>query len=201
MTPPPYLRSGLRGSERGLAVTEFALMAPIFLFFLMGLFEFAWVESARSALESATMRGARAIAASDCPARRQTQLRDIVVQNMQHVRSSDGEPVRIEAKAYGSAFGDVGEPEPFIDAGAGNGRYDLGETYTDVNGNGQWDADMGASGSIGSAGQVVSYTATYRVESMIPFIARMFGGRDDYQIAATTVIRNEPVFRTTGCPQ
>jgi hypothetical protein len=70
-----------------------------------------------------------------------------------------------------------------------------------VNGNGKWDPDMGESGSIGGAGQIVSYTATFRVKSMVPWIAKRFGdGSEDYPITATTVMRNEPVFRNTGCP-
>lgn len=186
--------------RRAIATTEFALIAPTMIFLIMGFIEFAWVASARSALESAVMRGARAIAASDCPSRREQQMRDLVITGMAHVRSSDGQRPTITAKSYGSSFGDVGEPEPFIDAGSRNGRYDVGESFTDVNGNGQWDTDMGRSGSVGSAGQIVSYSASFRVESLIPFIPRIYGGRDDYPISASTVIRNEPVFRTTGCP-
>lgn len=188
--------------QQGIATTEFALMAPFIVVTLFGLIEFAWVQSARSALESATMKGARLIAASDCPDEREEILIDTVVRGMAHVKSSDGQLPKIESKAYGSAFGDVGEPEPFVDVvPTKNGKYDLGEAYTDVNGNGKWDTDMGTSGSVGGAGSVVSYTATFRVKSMVPFIAKKFGdGREDYPITATTVIRNEPIFRNTGCP-
>ena len=191
----------LTADKTGIAAVEFALLAPLITVLLFGFFEFAWVQSARSALESATMKGARRIAASDCPANRETILVQAVQREMQHVQSSDGQPPKIQAVSYGSAFGDVGEPEPFVDAPATkNGKYDMGETYTDVNGNGKWDPDMGSSGSVGGAGQVVSYTATFKVKSLVPFIARRFGdGGSDYPIKATTVIRNEPIFRNTGC--
>lgn len=190
------------GRQDGIAATEFALLAPLITTLLFGLLEFAWVQSARSALESATMKGARLIAASDCPDQREEILANTIVRGMAHVRSSDGKPPSIEAKAYASAFGDVGEPEPFVDAApTKNGKYDLGEAYTDVNGNAKWDPDMGKSGSVGGAGNVVSYTATFRVKAIIPWIATRFGdGSDDYPIKATTVIRNEPIFRNTGCP-
>lgn len=191
-----------RKAEKGIATTEFALIAPVLITLLCGFVEFAWVASSRAALESATMKAARLIAASDCPAQRETLLTQTVVKGMAHVKSSDGQPPKIESKSYASSFGDVGEPEPFVDVEpTQNGKYDLGEAYTDVNGNGKWDPDMGKSGSVGGAGQVVSYTATYRVKPMIPWLAKQFGdGREDYPIRATTVIRNEPVFRTTGCP-
>ncbi|HEV2567107.1 TadE family protein [Sphingomonas sp.] len=192
----------LRQDRAGIAATEFALIAPVVTVLLFGFIEFAWVQSARSALESATMKGARLIAASDCPSKRETILVQTIERGMQHVKSSDDQPPKIQAVSYGSAFGDVGEPEPFVDAGATkNGKYDVGETYTDVNGNGKWDPDMGSSGSVGGAGQVVSYTATFKVKSLVPWIASRFSqdGTTDYPIKATTVIRNEPLFRTTGC--
>ncbi|NNM77935.1 pilus assembly protein [Sphingomonas sp. ID1715] len=187
--------------RNGIATMEFALIAPVITVLLFGFLEFAWVESARSALESSTMKAARLIAASDCPANRETQMIQTITRGMQHVPSSDGQGVTIKAVSYGSSFGDVGEPEPFVDNPATkNGKYDVGETFTDVNGNGKWDPDMGTSGSVGGAGQVVSYTATFRVKSLVPWIASRFGdGGPDYPIKASTVIRNEPIFRNTGC--
>lgn len=192
----------IRKEQTGIAAMEFALIAPVITVLLFGFLEFAWVQSARSALESATMKAARQIAASDCPALRESQMVQTITKGMQHVPSSDGQPPRIDAKSYASLFGDVGEPEPFTDAPPKNDKYDFGETYNDVNGNSKWDPDMGRSGSVGGAGQIVSYTATYRVKSLIPWIASHFGDptKSDYSIKATTVIRNEPVFRTTGCP-
>lgn len=192
----------LASARNGIATTEFALLAPLITTLLFGFLEFAWVLSARSALESATMKGARQIAATDCSSKREELLTQTVVRGMQHIRSSDGQPPKIEAKSYAGAFSDIGEPEPFTDAPPKNGKYDVGESYTDVNGSGAWEKDMGKAGSVGGANQVVSYTATYRVKSIIPWLAKRFGdGTEDYAIKATTVIRNEPVFRDTGCPQ
>jgi hypothetical protein len=58
---------------------------------------------------------------------------------------------------------------------------------------------MGTTGSIGAAGQVVSYTASIQVASLFGFINQRFGNGQAYRLEASTVIRNEPVFRTTGC--
>jgi hypothetical protein len=190
-------------AERGIATMEFALLAPVITMMMFGFLELAWVMSARSALESSTMRAARKIAASDCPAQRQQIMTNIITQGMRHVRSVNDEPPQITTKSYASSFGDVGEPEPWIEAdGTRNGKYDVGESYTDVNGNGRWDPDMGTSGSVGGANQVVSYTARFRVKPIVPFFATQFGDTSgEYPIEASTVIRNEPVFRNTGCPQ
>lgn len=190
-------------AQQGIAAMEFALLAPVITVMMFGFLELAWVMSARSALESSTMRAARRIAASDCPAERQQIMINTIVQGMRHVRSVNDEPPRIEAKSYAGSFGDVGEPEPWVEgADTKNGRYDLGETYTDVNGNEQWDPDMGTSGSVGGANQVVSYTAKFKVKPIVPWFAERFGDRSgEYPIQASTVIRNEPVFRNTGCPK
>lgn len=193
----------LRSDQQGIATVEFAMLAPFIFVMLCGFLEFAWVMSARSALESSTMKAARLIAASDCPDKRKQIMTDTIVRGMQHIHSTDNKPPTIESKTYSNGFGDVGEPEPWVEgASTKNGKYDFGETYTDVNGNGKWDPDMGVSGSVGAANQIVSYTATFRVKSVVPFIAKRFGnGTDDYPIQASTVIRNEPIFRNTGCPQ
>lgn len=111
-----------------------------------------------------------------------------------------GAAPKLESKAYKDRFGDVGEPEPFVDDPiAPNGQFDVGETFTDVNGNGQWDRDMGLTDSIGEAGQVVSYTATIAIEPLFPFLAEQITGRATYEIRAATLVRNEPIFRSVGC--
>lgn len=187
--------------QRGIAATEFALLAPVTFVMMAGFWELAWVMSARSALESATMRAARQIAASDCPTEREAIMTKTITESMLYVQSADGQPPKIEAKSYASSFGDVGEPEPWVEGETTkNGQYDPGETFTDVNGNGKWDADMGTSGSVGGANQIVSYTATFKVKPLFPWFAAQFGERTgEYPIEASTVIRNEPVFRSTGC--
>lgn len=185
-------------SERGMAAVEFGLIAPILVVFLGGFMEFAWVSSARSTLEAATMRGARAVSASDCPEKRDDILKSIVQDGMSIFKSADGKSAWVESKAYSGQFGDVGEPEPFDDDND-NGIHDDGESYVDVNGDGVFSEDMGSAGSIGAAGQVVAYTAHFRLASLFPFISQRFVGSEVYEISAATVVRNEPVFRTTGC--
>lgn len=184
--------------QRGIAAVEFAMIAPVMILMICGFMEYAHVSSARTTLEAATMRAARAVAASDCPSQRQGIMLGIVQNAMSTIPAASGTQVQVVTKSYSDQFRDVGEPEPFNDANS-NGRWDPGETYTDINGNGQHDNDMGRVGSIGGAGQVVSYTATFQVASLFGFISRIYNGGQPYRIQASTVIRNEPIFRTTGC--
>lgn len=184
--------------DRGLAATEFALIAPVLLLLLLGFMEFSHVSSARSRLEGATMRAARSVAASDCPQERETSMKKIVADGMVDIPSPDGGAVEVLTKSYSDKFGDVGEPEPFNDQNT-NSRWDSGEPFTDINGNGKYDQDMGTVGSIGGPGQVISYTARYKVSSLFGFVSNQITGSDVYNIEASTVIRNEPIFNTDGC--
>ena len=186
------------GENRAIAAVEFAMIAPIMIVMICGFMEYAHVSSARTTLEAATMRAARAASATDCPTKRQALMLATIRDAMTIVPAAAGTEVEIITKSYSGRFGDVGEPEPFND-GNGNGIWDAGESYTDVNGNGSYDTVMGSSGSIGGAGQVVSYTSRFKVASLFGFVSNQFNGSDRYVIEASTVVRNEPVFRTTGC--
>lgn len=183
---------------RAVAAIEFAFIAPVMVLMICGFMEFSHVSSARTRLEGATMRAARAVAASDCPSERQGLMTNIIEQAMLDIPSPNGGVVEVITKSYSDKFGDVGEPEPFNDQNT-NMIWDVGESFTDVNGNGAYDKDMGSAGSIGGAGQVVSYTARYQVESLFGFVSQQFKGANVYSIEASTVIRNEPIFNTTGC--
>lgn len=185
--------------RNGIAVVEFALIAPVMILMLMGMVEFAYVASARSMLEAATIKGGRLIAASDCPDKRAALLQSTIENGMTEIASHDGRPPVIKSKAYGTEFGQVGEPEPYQDILPKNGKRDPLEPYTDVNNNKKWDLDMGVDDSLGDAGKIVNYTATYKVKSLVPFIAEKFSNFDYWPISASTVVRNEPVFRTKGC--
>lgn len=190
--------SRLLKDNRANAITEFALIAPLMLLLLFGLMEFSHVSSARTRLEGSTMRAARAVAASDCPSEREALMKQIVTDGMSNIPSPSKGVVQVTTKSYSDKFGDVGEPEPFSDEN-GDSVWTLGEPFTDVNGNGEYDDDMGTAGSIGGAGQVISYTARYQVSSLFGFISSKYSGSDIYTIEASTVIRNEPIFNSTGC--
>lgn len=191
--------SRLVHDDRGIAAVEFAFVAPVMILMICGFMEYAHVSSARSALESATMRAARAVSATDCPDERDEIMMAIISNGMKSIASTNGGKVDITTKSYDGSFGNVGEPEPFEDLND-NKKWDEGESFTDVNGNGKHDNDMGKTGSIGGAGQVVSYNARFQAASLFKFISQRFNnGSASYTIEASTVIRNEPVFRSSGC--
>jgi hypothetical protein len=94
-------------------------------------------------------------------------------------------PLRITLRAYADPR-NLGEPEPFADASPPNGRRDEGEAWTDVNGNGVYDGDMGAGGS----GDYVVYDLEMPQAVGDPALAAVFGSV--VWRRATLVTRNEP---------
>ncbi len=184
--------------DRGVTIIEFAFVAPVMLLFLGGLLELGYVAFARSTLESSILIASRASKVAECPAEVAELIRADLAESMTVILSADGKPPELVVKSYGSNFSSVGNPEPFNDIN-GNGKFDPGETYTDINGNGQWDSDMGKTGNFGSFGEVVAFTASYNVPSLVPFVSSTISNTDGYyRITAETVVRNEP-FKEVTC--
>jgi hypothetical protein len=87
-------------------------------------------------------------------------------------------------------FTNVGTPEVFKDKAPLNGKYDAGECFEDLNGNGQWDADVGKNGQ-GSAQDAVVYKVTITYDRVFP-MAKLLGWNPKQVITSSTVLRNQP---------
>lgn len=175
----------LSRDSAGATIVEFAIVAPVFLLLLLGVFDLGHRIYAQTVLQGAVNQagrnaglesGADAMSAIDGAVR--TQVAKIVPQGA----------VLTSRRNYQS-FNDVNKPEDFVDAN-GNGAYDPEECFTDVNGNAAWDEDRGAEG-LGGADDVVLYTATLQYDSLVPLMG-FLGGSDRRNIAASTILRNQP---------
>ena len=176
--------------EDGATAVEFALISPVVVLLVMGVIEMSMMMMAQNLMESATFSASRT-GKTGYVAEGQTR-EETILQELNELAGAvlDTEAITITSTSY-DEFGDIGQPEPFIDANANSVRDD-GENYTDVNGNGQYDSDMGTSSS-GTAGQVVVYTVSYPWHIATPLIGGMIGNADDIvMLTARTVVRNEP---------
>lgn len=190
-------------AESGAALIEFALVLPPLLLLVIGMFEVATAMFVSTSVESALREASRYGITGNQPANGQTREQQIlqIVQD-QTFGFLDPATTVISFKTYAS-FQDVGQPEPFVDTPApsplANGQYDPGEEFTDLNGNGQWDADRGIAG-VGNAGDVVQYKVDYDWRLMTPFISQIFGNNGVLAMSASLVARNEPysLLQTTG---
>ncbi len=175
------------GDDRGSAIVEFGLVAPLVLAIIFGIIEFSGIVFAQNLLEGGASQASRfgIIGSTPSGSSRDRAIRKIIEKNALGIIEADA--VRVETLAYES-FGAVGQAEPFDDAN-GNGTFDEDEGFQDVNGNGERDEDQGKAGA-GDGDQVVLYRLSYDWDIMVPIFRPFFG--DQITLQAATAVRNEP---------
>jgi len=174
--------------EDGVTAIEFAFIAPVFLLMVMGIIEFSMIMFTSTVMESATTSTAR-LGKTGFVAEGSTRQQDIInnVSNKTAGLLTPGN-INITTKVYAN-FDEIGQPEPCVSPAASPCPGTPGVNFVDVNGNGQWDSDMGLAG-LGNAGDIVVYTVSYPWAVMTPIISAIIG--TNYNITARTVVRNEP---------
>lgn len=175
----------LARDRSGAALLEFALVAPLLLVLLIGTIEVGLAIFVGSSIEAAVLQASRfGITGSNSGMPRAEQVREIIRDRT--FGFVDMDEAEIETLVY-TDFSSVGEPEPYVDEND-NGSYDDGEDFTDVNGNAQWDQDMGAAG-LGGAGDVVLYRVTYDWGIVTPLIRSLMG--QSIRHVSTVAVKNE----------
>lgn len=175
----------------GATIVEFALVAPVLLLMLFGVFDLSY-----NMYSTAILRGAMQDAARDSTIEyAPTDVIDAAVRE-QVMRVAPGATLTFERKAY-AAFGEISQPEDFEDEN-GDGSCNMGEAFEDANGNGLYDTDRGIVGQGGSRDAVV-YSATMSYRRMFP-IAGFAGVPEDFTTTAQAVLRNQPYDNTGGAP-
>jgi Flp pilus assembly protein TadG len=184
------LCSRLWTRKDGASAIEFALVAMPLILTIVGIIEVALILFVDVLMEGAVRDAARFGITGYAPAGtdRATQIREIV--RKRTVGLIDMSKVRIETLVYQN-FSDIGKPEPFTDQAPFNGRYDAGEPFVDINGNGKWDADMGAAG-VGGPGAVVVYRISYDWHVLTGLMQPLMGYAGVIHLTVSTAVRNEP---------
>jgi hypothetical protein len=197
--------------DGGVSAVEFAIAAPLVFLLLAALFEIGFILTANLFLEAGAHSAGRfgitgAILSGQT---REDRIREIVTEyvcpkSLPSADSSlcfwttesipaadlhDGSPLQITTLAYTDPR-NVGVPEPFSDLAPENGTYDAGEAFTDINGNGVWDPDMGVA-SAGGSSDVVVYRVAMPQRLVTPLIRTVFGN-SLYWHRTQVVVRNEP---------
>ncbi len=182
---PPRVPGVLRCTRAATAV-EFALILPLLLLFIVGTIETAIVLFIGSSIEAAVMEASRfGITGNEPGVSRADRVLEIVAERTYGLLDMD--QVHMDTLVYQS-FADIGQPEPFTD-GNGNHVYDAGESFVDVNGNGQWDPDMGAAG-LGGPSDVVVYRLSYDWGIVTPLMREIMG--ETVTQVSSIAVRNEP---------
>lgn len=174
-------------SEKAVAAIEFAIGGPLFILALLGFFDFSWQIYAKAVLEGAVAQAARNATLEryvDDPSlldqRVEAQVRN-VMKNAE---------VRFTRAAFDS-YEQIGKPEAFTDAGSKNGRYDKGECFEDINGNGVWDSVSSGRTGNGGADDIVLYTAEMEYQRVMP-VWRLLNQPQTVTLSAATILRNQP---------
>jgi len=190
-------RKALAEDQRGSALVEFVLAAPLVVLMLVGAVEFGMILFVSTLMESALRDAARFGITGEEPPGTTRLARILQIIEERTIGLVDMTEARVEILVY-PTFGDVGRGEDFVD-GNGNGQYDAGETYTDQNGNGQHDTDIGVAGP-GEAGAIVAYRMEYGWRLRTPMAAPLIGKNGKFILKSAIAVRNEPYDQAIGAP-
>lgn len=183
----------LRSNTRGAMAVEYALIAPAFLAMTFGMIETGRILMVNSYLEGAVTEATRISLTGSVPDgynSTEEYIRAYLNSTLDTVGIQNAATVRM--KVYDS-FKNIGEEEPYTDTN-GDLECNNGEFYTDVNANGAWDKDMGASGSGGEENIMlmeIEVQLPYLLQGFIPSFGG-YGTPDFITLEASTVVRNEP---------
>jgi Flp pilus assembly protein TadG len=179
----------LAGDARGVTIVEFALISPVLILLLMGMFDLGHNQYSRSVLEGEMQAAGRAstfetstIVANQAviDAHVASQIRTIVGQDA---------TVTFSRKAVQSYRGLLLQAEGFIDSN-GNNLCDNGETFEDSNGDKTWSPDAAVANQ-GGAKDVQIYEATVSYDRLFP-MAGLLGWSPNQTVKAKTILRNQP---------
>lgn len=171
--------------EAGATLVEFALLAPVLLTLLLGLFDMGFNLYTKTQLEGAIQEAARE-STIEGAASRQSAIDNSVTAAVHII--SPGATVTFDRRAFQN-FSDVSRPEDYTDVNGDNTCND-GEPYEDANGNGAWDTDSGTTG-FGGARDAVLLTVTVTFPRAMP-VAKLIGLSSNQVLNTQTVLRNQP---------
>jgi len=185
----------LRINDRGAAVIEFAIIAPVLLLILFGILELGYRFYLQAVLQGAVQKAARDSTIEGGGANIDTI--DSKVKDLLRTVAANA-TFKSERYAFYD-FNEIAPPEPFIDANA-NGQWDSDECFEDTNGSGFWEGKPGQ----GGADDIVQYTMTMTYPEILPMSSFLHWPALN-KLSATTTLRNQPFgtqARATGtiCP-
>jgi Flp pilus assembly pilin Flp len=171
--------------NEGATAVEFGIIAPVLMLFLMGVMDFGhWVyvrSIAVGALEGVA-RSAGVGGAAVVPATFQTDVEN------QH--AAPAATFVWDPRSY-YQFSGVGKPEKLITDVDGDGSYDAGDCWQDLNPNLTYDTAPGRAG-VGGADDILFYKVTVTFPPLISLGGFMPGLDTDHVSTLTTIVRRQP---------
>jgi Flp pilus assembly protein TadG len=177
--------ASLARDETGVTVAEFALIAPVLVMTLLGLFDMTYNFYAETMIEGAVQNAARDSSVEQY-VNNPDGLDDAVAASIH--RMVPNADVTFSRRAY-TDYADVGQAEDFTDSN-GDGSCNNNEPFEDVNGNGIWDADRSLQATSGARDAVLyEVSATYGRAFPLPSLIHL---DPEVTVRARTILRNQP---------
>jgi hypothetical protein len=194
------LQARLWSDESGATIVEFAFVLLPLLIVLLGGLDVGYQAYVRSVLQGALYDVARS-GSMEAPSL--TCAGDTVEERIDCALRERSDTVarnatyEIEMSNFFD-FSTVGRSEKLITDYNNNGRYNTGDCFVDLNGNGAFDQDAGREG-VGGADDVVFYQVTLTMPRLLP-TPEFLSLPENYEITAQTAIRNQPYARQATPP-
>lgn len=181
---------------RAVTTVEFAFISPILVLVIMGLGDVLYQEYVQAILNGALQKAGRDSSIQGSNASTVALAIDskvigmvgTVMKSPSNACPATASGTWCSTRVNYDNFTEVA-PEPFTDTD-NDGRCDHGEPYSDINGNGGWDADPGTSGQ-GGANDVTLYTMTITYPRIFP-VAGIMGLPATQTITSNTLLKNQP---------
>ncbi|HEY0271373.1 MAG TPA: TadE/TadG family type IV pilus assembly protein [Sphingomonas sp.] len=182
-----------RSAREGATIVEFALVLAPFLVLVLGLLDLGFRTYVNVMLQGALNEAARqetigGVDQSALTAFVQGRMSTIVPQG-----TSGGTPVgtvTITPSSYYNYTG-IGTMEPLTKDANNNNLLDIGDCFTDYNGDNVRDTNSGGTG-LGGSDDIVYYTATITFPSFVPMALLLGHDQLTETVSATTMFKNQP---------
>ncbi|MEM1052284.1 MAG: TadE/TadG family type IV pilus assembly protein, partial [Pseudomonadota bacterium] len=123
----------LRREEKGATLVEFAIVAPVLILMIMGIFDMAHSQYTSALINGAMQKAGRDLTLESAGSNEQA-IDTLVTNQIMNVAPASA-TITLDKLAHFD-FSDIGEAEQIVEDD-GNQICDPGETYIDSNGNGQ----------------------------------------------------------------
>ncbi|PLK25076.1 dihydrolipoamide acetyltransferase [Porphyrobacter sp. TH134] len=183
----------LCGDSSGVTLVEFAIVGPVLVVMIIGLFDMAHSQYTSSVLQGALQKAGRDLTIQSRRANTAT-IDDFLSSQVRAVMPNNATITMTPQSFYD--FSDVNKAEQLTRDTNNNGNCDAGDTYIDANNNNGWDAKGGKAG-IGGARDVILYTATVTYPRLFP-MAGLIGLPSNVTLRGSTVLRTQPFDVQTG---
>lgn len=171
--------------EGGATAVEFALVLPMFIAFMVGMFDAGYYLYNRVQLDGAMAKAARDSSLESNIGNGSAAI-DNRVKELMGIASRRAE-FQFKRESY-SNFNTAKRMEPWTDTNT-NGVCDNGEPYEDINKSTTW--DRGGKAGQGGAKDVVVYEVTMTYPRLFP-TEKLFGFSNYATIKAKTLVANQP---------